>query len=548
MTDETTQNTENQNDDELLNRHLKNLRELRRQAATYGIGEIPLRLINQIDAEKDEIRKIDPNRRELRDDYGSSLPLRDDDGSLSPVANWMSMQRILLLLCSLLAVLIVLVVLSNLSSIVGPFMPDPTATPTATATPSPMPTATPSPTSLPTTTPIPPCRHAVVVRDSMTGDPIADAEVTLAYKLDTYTRYTDSNGRYQGEFECDDAVPNYKLFIEAANYQRYEATFILMETIEEIRLVSTATRFCRYTISVVDALDKTPVADAKVRVEYRLYYTIGYTDSEGDYPSDLPCDEDWPNVRVQVTADGFALYTFNYTLIDEIKEVRLGSATPMPTETPIPTSTPTRFPPRAENELLVLVVALWVSEEEGDDQKIMLTLSNELKKRLGDHPQIRVEYWQDAISPEAGTQGPAQTVGSDPHIDATFVLWGYRIPKEQPWDTEEVYLYFDVIEHELPIFDRQYHAQYGEDHIQPTMFEFIQNLSHQWVTVVTFAAGLTYHQVEEGEAIDREVDKKVANALFTTAMTLLDQETTLPLDIETVDAMREYQATISTKD
>lgn len=41
-----------------LSKHKRNLRLLQKQAATFGAGEMPLRLLNQIEAEEEKIGEI----------------------------------------------------------------------------------------------------------------------------------------------------------------------------------------------------------------------------------------------------------------------------------------------------------------------------------------------------------------------------------------------------------------------------------------------------------------------------------------------------------
>jgi hypothetical protein len=44
--------------EQLLNMHWRNLYKLREQAAIYGAGEVPLRLLNQIESEEQEIQRL----------------------------------------------------------------------------------------------------------------------------------------------------------------------------------------------------------------------------------------------------------------------------------------------------------------------------------------------------------------------------------------------------------------------------------------------------------------------------------------------------------
>jgi hypothetical protein len=50
-----------------LTQHRRNLYKLRQQAATYAVGETPLHLLNQIEAEETEIRRIEVQLRALKD-------------------------------------------------------------------------------------------------------------------------------------------------------------------------------------------------------------------------------------------------------------------------------------------------------------------------------------------------------------------------------------------------------------------------------------------------------------------------------------------------
>jgi hypothetical protein len=45
--------------------HIKNLNRLQEQAAIYGAGEVPLRLLNQIEAEEWEIQRIEAELEQL---------------------------------------------------------------------------------------------------------------------------------------------------------------------------------------------------------------------------------------------------------------------------------------------------------------------------------------------------------------------------------------------------------------------------------------------------------------------------------------------------
>ena len=173
------------------------------------------------------------------------------------------------------------------------------------------------------------CNYAVTVRDAETDAPIHKAKLTLNYKLHSEIKYTNSDGWYQGTFDCDELAPRYRLHIEADGYLPYHTEFTVQDESETIYLVSTATRLCPYVISVLDRSSQARIANAKVRVETGLYHAIGYTTSEGDYASSVPCDvadskgESLPLVTVWVYADGYTPYEDSFPLQGKVKEIRL---------------------------------------------------------------------------------------------------------------------------------------------------------------------------------------------------------------------------------
>ncbi|MEM7531926.1 MAG: carboxypeptidase-like regulatory domain-containing protein [Chloroflexota bacterium] len=246
--------------------------------------------------------------------------------------------------------------------------PSPTATPTVTLAVTPDTTTDTIPTVTPAITPVTtdsPCKYAGIVLDAKTNAPIVNAKVTLHYQEDIYTQYTDSVGVYRGEILCTQETPRYQIQIDAPDYQPYQADLRLADQLEDIYLFSNAIDLCRYVIAVMDATTQDRIADAKVRLEQGLYYTIVYTDSEGDAHAMLPCINQSPQIAIWVHADDYEVYRGEYVLQNEIIEIHL-TRSKMPTPTP----TPTRFPRRAEGETLVLIVDFWVSLDADDDQRI----------------------------------------------------------------------------------------------------------------------------------------------------------------------------------
>ncbi|MEM7531925.1 MAG: hypothetical protein AAF639_07110 [Chloroflexota bacterium] len=180
----------------------------------------------------------------------------------------------------------------------------------------------------------------------------------------------------------------------------------------------------------------------------------------------------------------------------------------------------------------MLIVDFWVSLDADDDQRIALRLKDEMKDALNDHPNIRIEYWKDPIIAEDGRDLAIQ-LAQDPTIDANFVIWGYRVPRRNVWDVEQVYVRFEMVKQKLPFFGRTYDQAYGPSHIlQPSMFEFKTDLSDQWTDFVAFATGLTHYQA------NNYVD---ANPFFETAAQLLHPQEPLPTDPEVARTIYFYR-------
>ncbi|MEM7532880.1 MAG: tetratricopeptide repeat protein [Chloroflexota bacterium] len=392
--------------------------------------------------------------------------------------------------------------------------------------------STPTPTNAPSEEGI--CEYAVQVRDADTDTPISHAKLTLTYQLDTLLEYTGSEGRYRGQFRCDDEQQRYRLRIEASDYQPYETEFLVREEIETIYLFSTKIGDCSYAITVIDEASLTRIANAKVRVEYGLYRATSYTNSEGDYASQLPCAEERPTITVYVEADNYATYSDDYTLQDEIKEIRLTLiATPTATPTLSPSPTPTLFPPRAEGETLVLVADILVPGcaknpacTNADPDDVSQRLTSTMRKNLADHPDIRIERLPMFIEEEGGSE-KVMALGRSPEFDATFIIWGNYL------EAPEVYLFFDIMQTELPFFGSSYDSAYGPSQImQPSMFEFKADLGEQWANITAFATGLALYQVG---------DHAGAEPLFNTTAQVLDAPEHLAVDVEMMRTMYFYR-------
>ncbi|MBX3016217.1 MAG: trypsin-like peptidase domain-containing protein, partial [Caldilineaceae bacterium] len=190
------------------------------------------------------------------------------------------------------------------------------------------------------------------------GKFVTRAHVVLDLGSESHLVYSDSEGKFAITVEANRPTQG-RIYIQAEGYSPQEHLVnlsVAQRQSQEFALSRTGLNalYCAFGFRIINA-NQEPIRGAHVRIGYRLDVLEGYTNSDGEYWGELPCDKRSPRVDVEVSAPSYAPIEKSYPLYNTLIKIQLPSLetlsstlvitrTTMPA--PQPTATTTPQPPR----------------------------------------------------------------------------------------------------------------------------------------------------------------------------------------------------------
>lgn len=293
--------------------------------------------------------------------------------------------------------------------------------------------------------------------------PIHGAEVRVIYGLETVDGLTTSDGDYRGEIPCDTPSPYVDIEVRSNNFADYDKTAKLTASRVLIKLSPVATPTpnpvptstptaltqlptstgaygplrCPFWFQVFDT-NLAPIFGAQVKVIYRLDLVEGFTDSDGEYQGEIPCDVQNPKVDVQIRMNGTLVLKKTLRLVQSLQPLQitnLATATSTSTisPTPTPTSTSTPVAPFEQGDCVEADVRLRLRELPGKSQRLVEVLEQAELFMVIDGPEYADDYsWWELGELDRTSRGWAAYI----EVDGEKTL--YQTPCQSPTATSVI--------------------------------------------------------------------------------------------------------------
>ncbi len=183
------------------------------------------------------------------------------------------------------------------------------------------------------------------------GNFVSRARVVLDLGGESHIVYTDAEGKFAITAAANQPAQG-RIYIQATGYSPLSRLIDLLVARRQpngeefaVSRTQTAAVLCPFGFRIIDP-NQAPIRGAHVSVRYHLDVVEAYTNSDGEFWGELPCDKQNPRVDVEVSAPGYILIEKNYLLYNTLIKIQLSTlatatATPVAAITATPTPTPT---------------------------------------------------------------------------------------------------------------------------------------------------------------------------------------------------------------